>query len=428
MSRDESKIAESRPRRAAPLSSEDRARVDRTARRLHGELAAFVAAQPPTARHASGLARHLDVDRTTCQRAVFVATRPYPGPELFARIPGVRGLRLLVEAAGRSDPPTAAGVLDALSAAIDRYQELVAQLGGSTTRMLERIEGGEEAVPAPASTDAPRARVALFDAAAELTGRASDCWVAVYVYTPSTARDDRLDVIHANGLIGHTARPDAVPLVVHNFTNRPGDDADDATPERFESLEHVFVEGRAGRVVLEDFSSDPPPLVTARQPHEFLVHAIDERPGAPLASVDLMLAARTSMEHPARRRPSIEEVWALINFPARHLLFDVYVHRDLVRASVPSLDTHLWGPDFAEHVGDRWQTRFADAPPLTVLGPGARHPSPDAYPRMAELTEHVFSRSGLDAGDYVGHRCDVAYPLWRSGYCLSFDFTTPDEE
>lgn len=419
------KSSETATRRIEPLGAEEWGSADRVARRLHSELTAFLAAQPAPARHASGLARHLDIDRTTCQRAVFVATRPYPGPELFARLPGVRGLRLMVDAAGRSDPATDAATVDALSVAIDRYQELVARLGGSTTRLLARIELGQDA-PAreAAATDAPAARVALFDAAAELTGRASDCWVAVYVYSPADDGGARLDVIHAYGLVGHTARADAVPLVVHNFTD-PTDDGR-STTKPFEDLEHDAVEGRQGQVLLEDFTSDPPPLVTARQPHEFLVQAIDERPGAPLSSVDLMLAARTRMTHPAKRAPGIEEVWALINFPTRHLLFDVYVHRDLARASVPSLDTHLWGPDFGQHVGDRWQTRFGEAPPLTILGPGARHASPAAYPRMAELTEHLFTRSALDAGDYVGHRCDVAYPIWRSGYCLTFDFTAPE--
>ncbi len=412
--------------RLAPLTPGEWARVDRVARRLHGEITAFLAGLPPTARHASGLARHLTVDRTTCQRAVFVATRPYPGPELFARLPGVRGLRLMAEAALGADPPAEAGLVDGFAAAIDRYQELVSQLGRSTSQLIKRIALGDGHERAEPSADVPAARTALFDAATAVTGRASDCWVAVYVYRPSPTDAAQLEVVHANGLIGHTATADAVPLVVHNFTT-PSRSAPARDDERFANLEHDLVEGRSPTVVLDDFTTDPPPLVTSRQPHEFLVQSIDESASPGLRAVDLMLAARTTVSHPAQRHPAIEEVWALVNFPARHLLFDVYIHRDLARTALPSLDTHLWGPDFVQRVGDRWQTRFTESPTLQLLDTPPRT-SPPAYPRMADLTRHVFERSGLDSAEYVGHRCDVAYPLWRSGYCISFDFTRPDDD
>lgn len=426
----------------APLSPADWARCDRVARRLHAELAALLGELPATVRHASGLARHLGIDRTTCQRAVFVVTRPYSGPDLLARLPGVRGLRLLTQAAEGSDPAPTQSAVDALATAVDQLQELVVSLGGSLTKLTQRIELGADAA-ARASADGQAgagsidpgldARVRLFDAAAELTGRASECWVAVYVYRPAPTTPNVLDVFRANGLAGHVARADAVPLVVHNFTNPEADAArednavDPGARERFSNLENAPVRGRSPTVVLEDFTSDPPPLVTARQPHEFLVQSIDERPASAGQPVDLMLATRTTVPHPRTLSPPVEEVWALVNFPVRHLVFDVYVHRDLARESLASLDTHLWGPDFAQQVGERWQTRFAESPPLQLLGNGPRSAPPAAYPRMTELSEQLFARSGLDRDEYVGYRCDVPYPLWRSGYCVSLDFTRPSD-
>lgn len=412
-----------------PLTPEDRGRTDRVARRLHSELAAFLAVQPPTARHASALARHLGVDRTTCQRAVHGATRPYPGPELLARLPGVRALRMLADAATRSTPPADPAAVDALVTAIDQYQRLLASLGGSLTRLMLRLERSQAApgehVAEPVDRSALDARVRLFEAATEVTGRASDCWVAVYAYRPSPTDPGMVEVYRANGLIGHVAGAEAVPLVVHNFSGSQGEQP--ATGEaRFASLENDPVTGRSATVVLEGFSSDPPPLVTARQPDEFLVQSIDEREPAAGRAVDLMLATRTAMPHPALGALPVDEVWALVNFPCRHLLLDVYLHRDLARACVPSLDAHLWGPDFGKHQGDRWQTRFADPPPLQLLGPGLPRRSPAAYPRLAELTQHLFSRVSLPSDEFVGHRCDVAYPLWRAGYCMRLDYTPPE--
>ena len=101
---------------ADALAPDDVARADRVARRLHSEIASFLNSLPPEARNASGLARFLEIDRTTCQRAVFAATRHYPGPDLLGRLPGIKGLQQMVEAARRADPPideTMAASLDA---------------------------------------------------------------------------------------------------------------------------------------------------------------------------------------------------------------------------------------------------------------------------------------------------------------------------
>lgn len=116
----------------------------------------------------------------------------------------------------------------------------------------------------------------------------------------------------------------------------------------------------------------------------------------------------------------------MINFPARRMVFDVYLHRDLARACIPSLDAHLWRPDFADHVGDRWQTRFARAPRLELLGNGQDRAG-NPWPRHAELTDFLFRQMDLDPDRMVGFRCLEDYPAWRTGYCMSFDFNTDDE-
>jgi hypothetical protein len=34
----------------------------------------------------------------------------------------------------------------------------------------------------------------------------------------------------------------------------------------------------------------------------------------------------------------------------------------------------------------------------------------------------------MEPDEFVGFRCDAEYPLWRAGYCVSFDFTRPEGE
>lgn len=420
------------------VRNEDARRADRIARRLHAELAGFVAALPRERRSASALAKHLKIDRTTCQRAFFVAMRPYAGVECLGRLPGVRGLQQLVEAAGRAGIDEAATA--ALASAIEQFEALLRPFGGSQSRLVRELlqtDGGTEAATASANgasrasmPDEPgglATRRKLYEAAAELTGRSSQCWVAIYVYRPLPEDRSRVELIRANGLVGHVARADAVPLVMHNFTTRHDEESSgDATSVRadgrFLSLDRQPLRPRSLDSILPEFTSDPLPLVSTKQPNEFLVQSIDERESAADHPVDIMMATRIAMPDPARRSPPIEEAWALVNFPCRHLVFDIHLHRDIARACLPSLDAHLWRPDFAQHVGDRWQTRFAEAPMLQVLRPAQRVPPSQGYPRLPELTKAVFARAGLASEEFIGYRCEVAYPIWRAGYCVSLEF------
>lgn len=418
-----------------PLKPDEWQLTDRVTRRLHEALRTFLNVLPAEARNASGLARFLGVDRTTCQRLVFTATRPFPGSSIVDRLPGVRGMRQVVQAARKQEQALDADVLSSLSAAIDRFDEALRILGGSQSAVIRRIAATSSAdfTESTSSTDEEPtpARRRLFEAAAEVTGRFSETWVAVYVYTPIADGDrEMVNVARAHGLVGHVARSDAVPLTFHNFTSKSSDrrQRSEREAQNFRGLNDTQTINNAPDSVLREFSTDPLPMVSSRQPGEYLVQAIDTDPSSAGHPVDLMLATQSSMLHPATQPPEVEEVWAMINFPARRMVFDVYLHRDLARQCIPALDVHLWRPDFAAQISDRWQTRFADSPRLELLGQGMQGAATPAYPRHHELTSFLFSGLQLDSDRYVGYRCMVTYPLWRTGYCMSFDFSTSADD
>lgn len=399
--------------------------ADQVLRRLHEQFRSFVRSMPEDCTSASAMARALNVDRTTCQRLVYLANRPYPGFGMLERVPGVRGLRQLVGAARRAGH-VESDTLDALTAAVDRYESALTRLGGSQSALQRRLAatpGTDQGTPSVDGDHRHLARRQLFEAAAELTGRFSETWVAIYVYLP--APGGRVTVARVHGLIGHRARADAVPLTFHNFTSRggPGDDPDAPV---FQALLSAEDTDQAPSGVLPRFSSNPLPLVSARQPGQYLVQAIDPDPEGGTDTVDLAFGTRSRIPHPASKPPRIEEVWAMINFPARKLVFDVYLHRDLARACIPALDAHLWRPDFADHVGDRWQTRFSRAPRLELLG-NRPHRVEAPWARHNELTEFLFGQLDVNPERMVGFRCLEDYPAWRTGYCMSFDFNAEDD-
>ncbi|MGE0481669.1 MAG: hypothetical protein AB7Q17_14480 [Phycisphaerae bacterium] len=415
-------------RLAQPLDpAQDAALVD-ALRALHRDLRGLLAVLPVEAQTASGLARRLKIERTTCQRAVSSANQPVANTSLVAQLPGAAGLRALADAVAGCWR-TATEIRDAvrtLHAAIDAYASVVRRTAGSRARLLERLNARESRFAAGAVSHEPHARQ-LFESAAALTGRRSETWLAVHIYEPN-AIPERLTQTRAYGLIGHTAREDAVPLTFHVFATPVSDDgAASGAPElgRFEALSAARDSSGVPPQVLRAFSTDPPPIVKTRQPHEFVVQTVEPSMTSP-GGCDLVFGLRGLMAHPRLAPPFTEEVWALINFPARWLLLDVFLHRDVARRCIPGLDVHLWRPDFASSAGERWQTRFATGPRLEALGAGLQQVDSPAYARQRELLRHLFSVRKLDPAEYVGYRCQTPYPLWRTGYRMTFDFGEPE--
>lgn len=412
-------------RHAGPLSGQERSVLDRTLRALRSDLRAFLSAMPLEAQNASGLARALETERTSCQRVVAAITRPYDGLGLVEALPGPRGVLGLLEAARSRGLGPKPSEIDAIADRVRAYDRIVRSLAGSRSKLLKRIELGEHATGGQTLDGDERTRRALFEASAAATGRHSDLWLAMHVYEPVVGRDDVLRQSRAHGLIGHRAADDAVPLTFHVFAESKANGDDELTPGAYRPLVNDAPAGAPGSL-LASFSSEPTPIVSAKQPNEFIVQTIEpsqsDDQSARSAGVDFVFGMTGVMSHPAAGSPQLEEIWALVNFPVRRLILDAYLHRDLASSCIPALDAHLWRPDFAQNAGERWQTRFPNPPTLQVLGRGAHRARTDAWARHAELRELLFASRGLNADDFVGYRCDITYPMWRTGYCMSFDF------
>lgn len=411
-------------RGSSPLRAEDLQVLERSLKSIRSELLAFLAAMPVSAQNASGLSRLLEVERTTCQRTVSAITAPYPGVALAGQLPGTRGIRLLVEAATTRGIQIDPESLKRLDKSLAAYDDATKRLAGSRSRLVKRIERTLAASASPGSSRSEEAehaqRKALFEASAALTGRASDVWLAAHIYTPVPGHPDIIAQTRAHGLIGHRAEHDAVPLTFHIFGEPDETKRNDLTTYR--PLRKSGIDGVPDELLTE-FSTNPAPVVHSAHPDEFIVQTIEPSPDQPEASaIDLIFALDGGMSHPSTRPVNTEEVWALVNFPVRRLLLDVFMHKDIARQCVPSLDVHLWRPDFAQHVGERWQTRFQNPPSLKLLNSGLDRAQTTAWSQYTQLLRTLFTAKGLKPSDYVGFRCDTDYPIWRTGYCIAFDF------
>ncbi len=394
-------------------------------RRLHAEIGGVVALLPPQERGASAMARGLGIDRATCQRIVSALAAPEAGPGTLVRLPGVLGLRQFLESMGKLGVLGAEQRESAL-AAVRRFEEFLDEVAGSQRRLRERLNAGEVAREgswgASVGGDDPAVRAALAEAAARATGRWTETTLTLRIVRALPGDPRQTEEASIRGLIGHTARAQAVPLVLGHATSHAEGGLGESV---YATLDRKPASGSTPSSLMPEFCTSPLPGVVSRNAGSRIVHMIDASPGAVARAMDIVIANREVKPeaHPATLRPAVGELWTLMTFPSRHLVFDAYLHRDLARKCLPSLETHLWNPDVGRQGATRWSTRFPGGPALRLLGPGLGGAGTSAYPRMGELTARLFAQMGWEPGEFVGYRCEVDFPLWRAGYCMVFDFS-----
>lgn len=397
---------------ARPLSPAERVAAIEVARRIRLDLRALLDALPERDRGASAMSRALGIDRNTCQRLVAATARGDADERTLVQLPGILGLRQFVAAA--RDRVRGEGLADMSTSAshgIDRLEALIHKLAGSQRRLRLRLEAGVDlgAGESAESSDDLAARKTLFRAAAAVVGRWSESQVNMSIIRPAKGDPMRTESLVMRGHIGHVSRPSAVPLEI-GFS-----------PDPRLSTAPRSAEGESP--LLEAFCSKPMPQVSSRTVDGRRVHAIDPAETARVGACDIVLmdSIRSDM-HPATRRPALGEVWSLVTFPVQKLVFDVYVHRDIDGLCGASIEQHLWSPQIMMQGFWRWSTRFPGGPKLSVLGQGISAAQSAAYARHAELTRHCFDHVGWNPDEFVGYRCEVAFPAWRAGFCMLFDF------
>lgn len=365
-------------------------------------MQAFCLAWPIERRSASQLARELDVDRTTCQRLVSLATNRFDPGAMLESMPGPRALRSLIDATrALSDRPPTDDVLAGLRSAVDSFDEFLRESAGSISSLKRRI-AASPAVPIDADDD--QAREALFNAAACLTGRHANATASVGLYDDIDVNENELRHIRVTANQGLVARPDAVPMLLEAF-----DGSGQAREDKWQ---------RTPALVRELTSADWRP-VKLPQTASFTGQAVEiahsETPS------DVVMYTAFPVPEPLTITPPTEESWFLINCPTRALVFDLYLHESVARRCTVSLDVHLWRANFANDPHGHWHTRMPHAPSSINLGRNA-DPACDLHPNHVELTRDLFTRASADPRDYIGFRCLQPFPIWRVGYRFLLDF------
>ncbi len=413
--------------------------------RLQGEFRTLVREFPLDSRTIGGMSTWLGVTKPVCQRLLRAIRHPGDPVTALSFFPGVRGLRQFVQAAQQrgSDP----GLVAAASAAVDRYEVLIHEHGGSQTRLLAALaRPTNRMAPAPAGAAAAepklQARIRAFEGLRQVTGRQFRTQVAAFLYRPCDHDRKLIDCITAMGMIGISRSTDSLPICPMNrfaFSTRNDAGGNDYQLER---LGGEPVAAGAPVSVLGEFCSKPLPAVVAREAFGQISVLIDPD-SATQDPFDIVLGTCfPGVRHPALGEVKVQDCSLVSEGPAQHLVLSVHLHRSLAQASIPSLACYALGnrgpvsaPDAGERgpspvnlTSQRWFDRLPDRPKLEHLGVGFDQAGSTAYPRMAQLVGHLCASQGWDPHEFVGYRCQVDYPVWGVQYILSFDFGDGEEE
>jgi hypothetical protein len=403
------------PRTGGALSAEEIAPCERVAARLHADLGSLVTQLPEPSRGGSAMSRELGVVRNTCQRVAHALSDDTPSLDTLVKLPGVKGLDQLLDSM-RARGFDARSV-DMARAAVRQFEEIIQSFGGSHSKLCDRIKRtttpeGEFSL---GSLDARRA---LFESAVGVTGRSAQTTISLYAFKGEPGDPGLLQRAVATGLIQTTVVPGGMPVVLSN-----GDTLDwiDERSDHLRNLDDSEARGSTPEALLREFTSEPLPVVTSRGRPEALIRVVDPSGLEGAKTFDVVTAARSN--HPFTDHNGdlvLDEVWSLANCPAVRLIFDVYLHETLERYFRPALDVQQWYPNLSAPGGDRWVLRYPSVPKLELLGRGTERAGSAGYARQRELTSALFERVGWDEREFYGLRCEVEYPIWRAGYCMTF--------
>lgn len=410
--------SKSRSWSARPLADAEWAEAEKVAGRLATELKRVVEALPEHARHASGMARHLGVLRATCQRVVQAVGEGGGAGAMLTRLPGVEGLRLFVDGLRAANVENA-DVESALSA-IESFERLITMTGGSQAKLNERLEmTGVPASVREGGLGSLEDRESLFWSAARVTGRRCRAAISIYAFRPGQDDPMTLERALAKGLIGSMTVPGGMPSVLSSGnTLATGKEASETTLDR-----RVEMRGRTPEAILPEFTTDPLPMVTSRGRQGTLFQVIDERANEHGEPVDVVTALRASapMYDADTGKPSLDSVWSLVSCPSESLILDVYLHEEMERRFRPTIDALLWNASLDVSEDERWVMRLPHQPRLHLLGRGLGGSASELYPRQSQLTKRFFDHIGWEGERFIGFRCELRFPVWRGGYCMSFE-------
>lgn len=366
------------------------------------------------------IARTLGLQVPLCHRLVAsVDSRLGPG-ETLSKMPGVEGLELVVEAAAETamcEPK----LIRAARVSIGTIADLITRCGGSASQMREVAQsrlGGVEASWALKDREAQRR--AAFDGMSQALGCRCESEIKIDLVCKLPGPEARYQMVGVTGRTQVVRAVGGMPLTNRHVYQHVDDS------ER----ESALLADARWRVLTARFTTpDVQVRSEAVQDSSTGLHGVFEvfdpewctREPLDVFSNPLRSGVKVLKEN---RPPAPLNSWVVPHIPARRLLLDVYIHKSLASRCQPSTGVFLAGGVSPPpgSLRNRASTRVCEPPIVQLLGAGLAHVGWAGNDRHAEFVTAAFEAEDQNAGDFMGYRVEVMYPIPMVEYTLGFEF------
>lgn len=336
---------------------------------------------------------------------VWRLTRVVRAPDMagaVSNVPARASLNRFIDACAERGAPQVR--IEAIRTAIERFESSVGRCSGDrkTLSMLMANTTGQAD-----SVEGERARRKAFEGQCAVWGvQAHVRFVSVFLF-PATDDPGFFDVAHVTGYVGfRRLRATPWPLSYEAVQSRAGQ----AVRFRKEPLD---AQGHGGAQLLSRFCDPPNPnieVVTLGSMKRF------ELTAGPVGNEGVSTCVfGTYLQHLYPRVESEEHAYAsfavLLETPVERVLFDMFVHRDIGLAEMPTAHlcdrlTHPAPP--ADDDVAKLALPVSDRP--TPLGRGASSTLSPHIPWYPRLVHYVTERTGHAPEEFSGSRFEMAYP------------------
>ncbi len=412
-----------RPRKTSRASAPDVAAGDlpsaaqSVGRRLAYELRQVLQAVGWPGLSIRALSRTLGVDANICQRAVAAASSDDQPDRVLLKTPGVEGLDLLRRACARRG--VRPDLLEALHTATFELEALISRHGGSLRRVRASLGSMGGQTNTTDGADSVSRRRSAWRAVSGYVGAQLDTHaVAVFMRLPRGGAHDGaaaasvLEGFSLNAYAAWRGTEGGLPLLLSTFG---GGEQIASGP---------FSKG--GRI-LDEFSTQPRKLLTQRTPTPgATLQVLDNTPEKDRSAspVDLtLLNPLVGVSNPLTEASRQHTSFVRVRYPARELLLDVLLDRELAARCVPTPSIAWAGPWLTRGEQMPWYDRVPGDEGVVVM-PADRLTNPCSHcPWYARALRHASDLAGWSLAEFVCYRLHVRYPLWGAAHLIRFDFS-----
>ncbi|MFT7463297.1 MAG: hypothetical protein ACI9EF_001641 [Pseudohongiellaceae bacterium] len=390
------------------------ARIASVGRELAERIPAVLQELPQGDGGPVALARSLGLDKVLASR-LLKALRSRDPLAVSYHLPGPAPLRKFLRAARRGGAQQA--TIDSAELAVASFEQLIRSDVGDRSALDAIISSW---LPDARGEFELRRKQAAHKAMSQLKGAAVDTLLATVLLHPSK-EPGRIDIVWIFGLLGlRRLRPGvAVKFASRRIVDKQGQ------ARQPTSLLGATVEHPRG-LRLDDYCDAPPAQLQVEQAGDTVHYVLGGEAFGPRSAVDLVMAEVNLAELPQTVPAGSGRkgyVFAEVATPARRLLFDVLVHRDIYPGSDPSLRIYDTALDGVADVNDpaRDIDRLELAESVSCLGRGSSALRVAGVPHYVELLNHVHQSMSWSAADFSAWRCHIDYPIYGSQVALVFD-------